>query len=110
MEMINLKKLQHESKQIQWHNDEILKYEPHHEKTGFLPMRTAKLISASVFTRGIVQFLFLKPKFQASSLFLKMCSLVYVGTWSKTPKTGFLESQLTCPFVKVTSNSGCNMS
>ena len=53
--------------------------EPHHEKTGFLPMQkqrrrsasqlTAKLISAFVFATRIVQFLFfLNPKFQASSL------------------------------------------
>ena len=55
------------------------KYEPSHKKTGFFTMpkqrrrsalqllRTAKLISAFVFTKQIVQFLFfLNPKFQAS--------------------------------------------
>ena len=55
-------------------------FEPHREKTGFLPMRkqrrrsaavTAKLISAFVFATRIVQSLFyLYPKFQASSSFL----------------------------------------
>ena len=47
----------------------FVSYEPHCEKTEFLPMRkqrcrTAKLISAFVFATWIVQFLFLlNPKF-----------------------------------------------
>ena len=62
-------------------NEDSKTYEPHREKTGFLPRRktkaqisfavTAKLISAFVFATRIVQFLFfLNPKFQASSLLL----------------------------------------
>ena len=62
-------------------DQQLLPYEPRHEKTRFLSMRkkkaqisfavTAKLISVFVFATRIVQFLiFLNPKFQASSLLL----------------------------------------
>ena len=51
-----------------------LEYEPHREKTRFLPQIsfavTVKLINAFVFATRIVQFLILNPKFQASSLLL----------------------------------------
>ena len=41
---------------------------------------TMKLISAFVFAKQIAQSLFsLYPKFQASSIFLCLCSLIYVG-------------------------------
>ena len=45
---------------------------------------TAKLISAFVFATWIVHFLFfLNPKFQASSLLLRLCSLICVRTVRK---------------------------
>ena len=44
---------------------------------------TAKLISAFVFATWIVQFFFLKPKFQSSSLFLKLYRPVCVGLIGK---------------------------
>ena len=71
-------------------------YEPHREKTGFLPMRkqrrrsAAQLISAFVFTSQIVQFLFfLNPKFQASSLFLRLYRPVCVGPGRKSRRPVF---------------------
>ena len=65
-------------------------FEPLHEKTNILHMRkkktqisfavSAKLISAFVFATRIVRpFFFLNPKFQASSHFLWLYSLVCVG-------------------------------
>ena len=57
-------------------------FEPLHKKTNKMPRRkqrrrsasrfavTAKLISAFVFATPIIQFFFLNPKFQASSLLL----------------------------------------
>ena len=86
------------------HNiDLICKYEPHREKTGFLPMRkqrrrsaSAKLISAFVFATRIVQFLFylnpkfhLNPKFQASSSFLSLYRPVCVGPGRKPRRPVF---------------------
>ena len=51
---------------------------------------TAKLISAFVFATRIVQSLYLlNTKFQASSYLPGLC-----GTWSETPKTGFLTTRL----------------
>ena len=74
--------------------------EPPYEKTGFLHMRktktqisctvTAQLISAFVFDTQIAQSLyFLNMKFQTSSHLVWSC-----GTWSETPKTGFLTMRL----------------
>ena len=58
---------------------------------------TAKLISAFVFATRIVQFLFyLNPKFKAPSHLLWLYGLVLCGTWSETPKTGFLTTRLIC--------------
>ena len=49
------------------------------------PAVTAQQISAFVFATRIVHFLFyLNPKYQASSLFLWLHSLVCVGTCQKT--------------------------
>ena len=69
-------------------------YEPHCEKTRFLPMQkqrhiscavTAQLISAFVFATRIVQFLFfLNPKFQAASFLLKLYRPVCVGAGLKS--------------------------
>ena len=70
-------------------------YKSYREKTGFLPMRkqrrrTAKLISAFVFANRIVQFLFfLYPKFQASSLLLRLYSPVCVGPGRKSRRPVF---------------------
>ena len=56
----------------------IEQYEPCREKTGFMPMQ--KLISACVFATRIVQrLLFLNPKFQVSSRFLRLYRPVCVG-------------------------------
>ena len=56
---------------------------------------TAKLISAFVFATRTVQSLsFLNTKFQASSQFLRAAQPDLCGTWSETPKTGFLTSRL----------------
>ena len=70
-------------------------YEPHHEKTGFLPMRkkmqiscavTAQLISAFVFTTRIVQsHFYLYPKFQASSHFCD-CTGRFVSDLVRNPR------------------------
>ena len=61
---------------------------------------TAKLISAFVFATWIVQSLsFLNPKFQVPSHLLWLRSPVCVGTWSETPKTGFLTSRLILLYV-----------
>ena len=73
------------------------KFEPHREKTGFLPRRiqrrrsvTAKLISAFVFATRIVYFLFfLYPKFQASSLLLRLYSPVCVRPGRKPRRPVF---------------------
>ena len=78
----------------------MLSSEPRREKTGFLHMRkqrrksasrlTAKLISAFVFAKKIVQSLyFLSPKFQASSHLLYLYSLVCVGPRWKPRKSVF---------------------
>ena len=72
-------------------------FEPCHEKTGFLHMRkhrcrsasrllSAKLISAFVFAKPIVQslyFLHVNPKFQVSNYILCLHSLVCVGPGRK---------------------------
>ena len=76
-------------------------FEPRHEKTSFLHMRkqtqisfvvTAKLISAFVFTRRIVQSLYFRnPKFQASSHLLWLYSPICVGPGLKPRRPFFLE-------------------
>ena len=86
-----------------------LSHEPRREKAGFLHMRkqrrrsasrllTAKLISAFVFANYIVHSLyFLNPKFRASNHLLWLYQAVQpglCGTWSETPKTGFLTTRL----------------
>ena len=74
--------------------------EPRHEKTGFFAYAktktqisfavTAKLISAFVFTKRIVQFLFyLNPKFQASSHLVWLYSPVCVGPGRKPRRPVF---------------------
>ena len=71
-------------------------YEPHREKTGFLPRRkqrrrsASRLISAFAFATRIVQFLFyLNPKFQASSLLLSLYRPVCVGPGRKPRRPVF---------------------
>ena len=83
--------------------------EPHHEKTGYLPIRifrifayakikaqisfavTEKLICAFVFaTRIVVFILFLNPKFQASSQALLLHRPVCVGPGRKPRRPVFL--------------------
>ena len=69
--------------------------EPHFEKKGLLP-ETAQLIRAFVFATQIVQFLFfLNPKFQASSLFLKLYRPVCVGPGQK-PQRPFFSRRGSC--------------
>ena len=64
-------------------------------KTKTLISFAAKLISAFVFATRIEQSLyFLNPKFQASSLLLWRVQPDLCGTWSETPKTGFLWTRL----------------
>ena len=65
--------------------------EPPHGKTNNLQMRkqrrgkvTAKLISIFVFATGIVQFLYLNPKFQASSFFSVLVQAGLCQTCSET--------------------------
>ena len=72
------------------------RYEPHHEKTGFLHMRkqrhrsAAQSISAFVFAIQIVQFLYYqKPKFQASSHLLWLYRPVCVGPGRKPRRPVF---------------------
>ena len=76
-------------------------FEPHHEKTRFLPVQkqrcrsAVQLISAFVFATWLVQFLFyLDPKSQASSLFSVPVQADQCRTWSETMKTSFLVSRL----------------
>ena len=74
-------------------------YEPCHEKTCFLYMKTKtvtpQLISAFVFATEVVQSLyFLNPKCQASCYLLWMHSLVCVRP-GREPRTGFLAMRLT---------------
>ena len=75
-------------------------FEPRHEKTGFLHMPktktqisfavTAKLISAFVFAKRIVQLhYFLDPKFQASSHLLWLYSPVCVAPGRKPRRPVF---------------------
>ena len=77
----------------------LIKIELRHEKTKVLHDAktkvhiscavTQQLISVFVFATQIVQFLFyLYSKFQAYSLIF--CDARLCGTWSETPKTGFL--------------------
>ena len=72
-----------------------MQYEPRHEKTGFWHMQkqvTAQLISAFVFTTGIVESLFfLDPKFQTSSYLLWLYSPVCVGPGHKPRRPVFSE-------------------
>ena len=61
--------------------------------------KTVKLISAFVFASCSVQPLyFLNLKSQAPSHLLWLSSLASVGPGRKTPKTGFLTTQLIKPF------------
>ena len=56
---------------------------------------TAQLISAFVFATRIVQSLcLLNPKFQASICISVTAQPGLCGTWSETPKTGFLTMRL----------------
>ena len=76
-------------------------YEPRYEKTGFLHMRIQRRRSASRnreadqrlcfrYTDSTIPLLPIYTKFQASShLQPDLC-----GTWSKTPKTGFLTTRI----------------
>ena len=80
-------------------------FEPHRERKRILAYAkakaqisftvTAKLISAFVFATLIVQFLFfVNPKFQASSLLLRLYRSVCVRLGRKPLRTSFLTSQL----------------
>ena len=78
--------LQTQNRRLKCLKIRLVTSEPPHGKTNNMPRRkqrrrsAAKLISAFVFATRIVQFLFyLNPKFQASSSFLCLYSLICVG-------------------------------
>ena len=73
-----------------------LSNEPHHKKTGFLPMRKTSKADQRLCFHYTDSTLFLLIKSEISS-FYDASGTVHVGlcqTWSETPKTGFLASRL----------------
>ena len=76
----------------------IVLFEPVPEKTAKTKAQTsfAKLISAFVFATQIVQSLFFSnPKFQASSLLLRLYMLVCVGP-GRNPNCWLFHAKLIC--------------
>ena len=73
-----------------------LLFEPRHEKTGFLPVRKQRRRSASQLCEADQRLCFRysdstipRPKFQASSLFLRLHRPVYVGPGRKPRRPVF---------------------